>query len=111
MLELQMIGLLSRFELKPQRDYEREHRLGSTFYTVDFYLPRSRKAIEVHGKVHKLFDAEVRAKHDAIKAQWLADNGIGLLVVQYTEFEDLVALHAKLSSFLSGEQSKPEATW
>jgi very-short-patch-repair endonuclease len=46
--ELYMIGLLKTLGIK----FEREYRLGTSFYTVDFWVESSRLAIEVDGAIH-----------------------------------------------------------
>jgi very-short-patch-repair endonuclease len=46
--ELVMMGLLKTLGLK----YRREHQLGETLFTLDFYLAKFRLGIEVDGSIH-----------------------------------------------------------
>src|SRR5262249_30748083 len=46
--ELVMIGLLKTLDLF----FVREHQLGETLFTLDFYLPKFRLGIEVDGSIH-----------------------------------------------------------
>jgi very-short-patch-repair endonuclease len=72
-----MIGILSALKIA----FEREWRIADTLYAVDFYLPETRQAIEVHSRIHEQFDAEKRRRQDACKRKLLKKSGIECLTV------------------------------
>jgi hypothetical protein len=61
--ELRMIGILARLGIA----YEREYRLGTSLYTLDFYLPATGQAIEVNSRIHTQLDVEKRERQAAIR--------------------------------------------
>jgi len=75
--ELLMIGILSALKI----DFEREWRIADTLYAVDFYLPETRQAIEVHSRIHEQLDAEKRRGQEACKRKLLKKSGIACLTV------------------------------
>lgn len=98
--ELCMIGILSRLRI----EYEREHRLGKTQYTVDFYLPSTNQAIEVDSRIHEQFDAEKRRQRKARKQKLLADLHIPCLFIWDAELtRDVDAVIRKVKSFVRFE--------
>jgi hypothetical protein len=94
--ELLIVGILAQLKIGNERDW----RIGSTFFTVDFYLPGFNKAIEVNGKVHKIFDVEQRLIREAKKLALLTDLGIDLLAIDYTELRDVPAVIEKIKQFV-----------
>ena len=98
--ELLMIGLLARLDLKPNRDYDREWRIGTSFYTVDFYFKAHLKVIEVKGRIHQVFEQDERAKREERKKALLDEMGIRVLFVEHTELQDVQGVITKISVFL-----------
>lgn len=56
--------------------FRRQHPVGP--YTLDFFCPAARLAVEVDGSVHSTAD---QAAHDARRTAWL--NARGIAVVRY----------------------------
>ena len=91
--------------------YEREAEvLGEgLFVSVDFYLPGTRRVIEVYGRVHfdPLFDhprhVETRRANDARRVSRLEEAGFKVLVVDYRDLEAGAAIvQHKLAEFARG---------
>jgi len=98
--EVLMIGLLSRLGIA----YEREYRLGTSLYTVDFYLPATSQAIEVNSRIHTKLEVEKRERRTAIKRKLLADLRIPCLFVWDTELaRDVDAVVRKVQRFVGRE--------
>lgn len=93
--ERAMIEILEALGL----EFEREFRLGTSFYTVDFKLKDSNKAIEVHGRIHRTVDPERRAERDARKRELMAETGIQWLYVTDIEVLDAIAVAEKVAEF------------
>lgn len=93
-----IIGILSTLKIKTDRKY----RLGSTLYTVDFYLPDHSKAIEVHGRVHRMLKTQERARNDERKRALLDEAGIDCLWITDDELGDVPALIEKIKTFVLG---------
>jgi very-short-patch-repair endonuclease len=100
--ELRMIGILSRLGIR----YEREYRLGSTHYTVDFYLPGANQAIEVNSRIHEQFDAEKRQWRAARKRKLRAERGIKCLTIRDKELaEDAGAVIRTIQRFVNRKEN------
>jgi len=98
--ELLMIGILSRLGIR----YEREHRVGDTLYTVDFYLTDTNQAIEVDSRIHEQFDIEKRRQRKTRKRKLLADHHIPCLSVLDTELtRDVDVVIRKVRRFVGRE--------
>lgn len=54
--------------------FRRQHPIGA--YVLDFYCPTARLGIEVDGFAHDTGD---RPRRDAVRSQWLRDEGAELL--------------------------------
>lgn len=96
--ELKMIGVLATLKLKTEREYE----LGQSLLTVDFYLPETNQAIEVKGKVHKVFQLEKREVWKARKLAKCSELGIEVLTIDYTELRKLAAVIDRVRAFTKG---------
>lgn len=87
-LELQVIGILARLKL----DYEREFVVcNKRFFTVDFWLPDHRLAIEVHGAIHDPGKPNYRRRlqNDQEKRELLRHQKRRLLMLHHSEFANL----------------------
>jgi very-short-patch-repair endonuclease len=73
--------------------FRRQHPVGR--YTLDFYCPRLRLAVEVDGGQH----AELRKEADDRRTQWLAENGV--TVVRYWNNDVLSNMAGVLSDLLA----------
>lgn len=93
--ELLMIGILSTLGLK----YEREWRLGTSFYTVDFKLEGANKAIEVQGRIHRMLNVEERAARDAKKRELMMEACVEWLYITDKELLDVGAVCDKVEAF------------
>ena len=91
--------------------YEREAEvLGENkFISVDFYLPDTRRVIEVYGRVHfdPLFDhprhVETRRACDSRRVHRLETAGFPVLVVDYRDLEASAALvQTRIAKFARG---------
>lgn len=98
MNELVVIGILSRLGFDQQ--YEREARVASSLMTVDFFFPEKRKAIEVNGRIHQVFDAEQRLARQHQKLALLESERIQCLQIEYLEFCDVRQVISKIREFL-----------
>ena len=85
-LELLMIGLLARLNVK----YEREYVLQDTYYTVDFCCADYRLAIEVDGSIHDPGKPQFMKRQDYArrKEALCAQLGLRLIRVHHTELGD-----------------------
>jgi hypothetical protein len=72
--ELLMIGILSALKIA----FEREWRIADTLYAVDFYLPETRQAIDVHSRIHEQFDGEKCLHQEACKRNTKLSGFVGL---------------------------------
>jgi very-short-patch-repair endonuclease len=81
--------------------FRRQHPFG--LYTVDFYCPRLRLAVEVDGGQH----AAQRKEADDRRTQWLAEKGV--TVVRYWNNEVLSNLEGVLSDLLRHMERLPLA--
>lgn len=97
--EALMIGVLTRLGVK----FEREKRIDDSLYSMDFYLPDTRQAIEVDSRIHKHLDAGKRERNAKTKSAMLRRLGIACLVVWDTELlsDDLTAFSRKIEKFVS----------
>jgi very-short-patch-repair endonuclease len=83
--------------------FRRQHPVGP--YTLDFYCPRLRLAVEVDGGQH----AELRKEADDRRTQWLAEKGV--TVVRYWNNDVLSNMAGVLSDLLAlTERLAPAAT-
>jgi very-short-patch-repair endonuclease len=83
--------------------FRRQHPVGP--YTLDFYCPRLRLAVEVDGGQH----AELRKESDDRRTQWLAEKGV--TVVRYWNNDVLSNMAGVLSDLLAlTERLAPAAT-
>jgi very-short-patch-repair endonuclease len=84
--ELVMMGLLKTLGLR----YEREHWLGETLYTLDFYLAEYRLGIEVDGSIHDPGkpDEARRIQRAERKAEICRAMNIKLIRIHHTELAD-----------------------
>jgi hypothetical protein len=96
--ERQMIDILDALEAR----YERDWRIGESYFTLDFYLPDLGRGVEVHGRIHKTLEVDRRAKNDARKRALLKDLGIEALWINDQDLEDADALAAKVRDFIQG---------
>lgn len=96
--ELLMIGILSTLKI----EFEREYQPGDQFLYLDFYLPEHHKAIEVHGRIHKMVNVEERQRNDERKRELLAELGIECLWIGHEELADVEALVGKIRKFVAG---------
>jgi very-short-patch-repair endonuclease len=95
--ELRMIGILSQLRIA----YEREWQIGDTIYTVDFYLPATRQAIEVDSRIHEQFEREKRRRRAAHKRKLLKERGITWLTIWDKELaKDVEAVIQKVRRFV-----------
>jgi hypothetical protein len=94
--ELVMIGILTRLGA----EYEREWRIGDSLYCADFYLPALRKAIDVHGAIHRRLEREARLIHDERKARLCAAASVDLLIIEESDFDQGEALIERVRNFL-----------
>jgi very-short-patch-repair endonuclease len=94
--ELVMMGLLKTLDLF----FVREHQLGETLFTLDFYLPKFRLGIEVDGSIH-----DAGKPDQAKRVQWAEQKEalcramrITLIRVHHTELagDDLSAVINKI---------------
>jgi hypothetical protein len=101
--ELIMIGVLSRLGIQ----YEREYRLGTSLYTLDFYLPATAQGIEVNSHIHTQLDAEKRERQAATKRKLMADLRIPCLFVWDTELvRDVEKVIRKVKRFVGRAPGK-----
>lgn len=94
--ELRMIGILSRLGIA----YEREWQIRETLYTVDFYLPTTRQAIEVDSRIHEQFEREKRRRRAARKRKLLKERGIKWLTIWDKDLRDVDAVIRKVQRFV-----------
>jgi hypothetical protein len=95
--ELLMMGILSQLRVA----YEREYRLGTSLYTLDFYLPATAQAIEVNSRIHTQLDVEKRKRQAARKRKLMKDLRISCLVIWDTELaKDADAVIRKVRRFV-----------
>lgn len=99
-------NLISRYLDKVKIPYEREYPIRNfgdiNRYRYDFYLPTLNIVIEFHGKQHydvvKYFGGESRFKEsqerDSYKENFLKIVGVPLLVIKYTQVNDISMLIA-----------------
>jgi very-short-patch-repair endonuclease len=95
--EYQMWSLLRRHQLHGLR-FRRQHPIGP--FTLDFYCPALRLAVEVDGGQH----AEARKQGDADRTDWLARKGI--LVIRYWNNDVLSNSQGVLSALLTQAKSR-----
>jgi very-short-patch-repair endonuclease len=96
--ERQMIDILDGVNAR----YERDWRIGESYFTLDFYLVDLGRGVEVHGRIHKTLEVDKRAKNDARKRALLKDLGIDVLWIDDQDLEDADALTAKVRGFIQG---------
>jgi hypothetical protein len=95
--ELLMMGILSRLGIA----YEREYRLGTSLFTIDFYLPAIARGIEVNSRIHTELDVEKRKRQAASKRKLMSDLRIPCLFVWDTELTgDVEAVIRKVRRFV-----------
>ena len=93
-----MIGILSRLGIA----YEREYRLADSQYTVDFYLPSTKQAVEVDSRIHEQFDVEKRRRQAACKRKLLREGRIVCLTIWDTELAgDVEGVIQKVRRFVA----------
>jgi very-short-patch-repair endonuclease len=81
--------------------FRRQHPIGP--FTVDFYCPSLRLAVEVDGGQH----AEQRKQADDRRTKWLAEKGV--TVVRYWNNDVLSNLEGVLSDLLGYTESLAQA--
>ncbi len=96
--ELLMMGILSTLKL----EFEREWRIASSFYTVDFKLSYFNKSIAVHGNIHDAFNQDKRAFNEARKLSLLSEQEIECLIITERELRDVPAVIEKIKAFVNG---------
>jgi very-short-patch-repair endonuclease len=104
MNELVIIGILAQLKIKKDREW----RVGTSFYTVDFYLPKFHKAIEVKGRIHQVFEQEKRAQNEARKRELLAKQGVECLWIDYLEMADVSAVIERIRQFTEGNKNETQ---
>jgi hypothetical protein len=97
-LELLMIGALSRLKI----NFEREHRLGASLFTLDFYLLDHGCGIEVNGSIHDPGkpDHTRRQLNESRKRRLCAELDIPVLNLHHSEFAELRQVITKLQRFI-----------
>ena len=93
--------------------FRRQHPMGP--YTLDFYCPSARLAVEVDGFAH---DTAAQVRHDQRRETWLAQKGVRVLRFRATDVlqnERLEGVLAEIEQAAvpapSGALSAPPPPW
>jgi very-short-patch-repair endonuclease len=94
-----MIDLLTRLNIR----FERERRIGDSLYSMDFYLPDTRQAIEVNSQIHTRLNAEKRKRQAATKRELLKQHCIPCLFIWDVELfqDDWSPVTGKIEDFIA----------